>query len=239
MKLKRSKDRKVANIVNSSGTIPAMANSFGLPAGLNFSCPGITKTCEKICYAGRLEKIYKGVRKTLMHNWLLLKDADYSQMYNLINEMICEFKEECIKRKAPLLFRIHWDGDFFNDIYVEAWKEVILKNPDIRFWTYTRVNTAAIKLKDISNLGLYFSTDPDNKEVALKLKKDYGVNLAYLAENFSSGVKDLKFLTGKSGGKCPENAKKIPLISKEGSACVTCHLCIKAKVDIIFSSSKT
>ena len=34
----RSKDRKVANSVTKSGN-PNIANSFGLPAGKDYSCP--------------------------------------------------------------------------------------------------------------------------------------------------------------------------------------------------------
>jgi len=238
MKLKRSKDRKVANLVTPNGKTPVIANSFGLPAGLAFSCPGATKTCEKICYAGKLEKLYKDVKGTLLFNWSLLKDAEYPQMFQLLNEMILEFKEESLAKKAPLLFRIHWDGDFFNDTYVKAWKDVILSHPEIRFWVYTRVESAAIKLKNIDNLGLYFSTDPDNREVGIRLRRDHGIRLAYLAKDFASGKTELKSLTGQGAGKCPENAKKIPLISKEGSACVSCFICIKSKVDVIFSATK-
>jgi len=68
MKLKRSNDRKVANAVSPNGKTPTIANTFGLPAGKDFSCPNQTPTCSKVCYAGKLEKIYKGVRDTLLHN---------------------------------------------------------------------------------------------------------------------------------------------------------------------------
>ncbi len=68
MALIRSKDRKVANQVNKSGTQAAMANTFGLPSGKAFSCPGATSVCETICYAGRLEKVFKGVRENLIKN---------------------------------------------------------------------------------------------------------------------------------------------------------------------------
>ena len=40
-KLKRSNDRKVANAVSKNGKTPAIANTFGLPAGKDFSCPKI------------------------------------------------------------------------------------------------------------------------------------------------------------------------------------------------------
>jgi hypothetical protein len=48
----------------------------------------------------------------------------------------------------------------------------------------------------------------------------------------------MKELISKPGAKCPENAKRIPLISTNGSACVTCGLCVHNKADIVFSATK-
>jgi len=237
-KLIRSKDRKVANIVTPNGKQASMANTFGLPAGKAYSCPGATSVCESVCYAGKLEKVFKGVRVNLMHNWDLLKDEDLQGMYTLLSEMIAEFKAECVKREAPMLFRIHWDGDFFNDDYAQAWRMVIEEQPDIQFWVYTRVKSAALILKDIANLSLYYSTDSENKSIGVTLKNDHGVKLAYLAKNFLVGQADMKEMIGKVGAKCPENKKAIPLISQQGSACVSCSLCVYSKSDIVFSSSK-
>mgnify|MGYP003326008948 FL=1 len=237
MKLKRSNDRKVTNAVSPNGKTPTIANTFGLPAGKNYSCPGETSICSKVCYAGKLERIYKGVRDTLVHNWDLLKNADGPTMVNLINEMIEDFKQDCDKRNAQKLFRIHWDGDFFNDTYTHAWKTVINNHPDIQFWVYTRVSNAATILKGIDNLSLYFSTDGDNRETA-KVLSEQGIKLAYLSTTFDLGRQDMLELIGKSGVKCPENNKKIPLISKQGSACVTCGQCVYERNDILFSSSK-
>ncbi len=75
MKLKRSNDRKVANAVSKNGKTPTIANTFGLPAGKDFSCPGATSICETVCYAGKLEKVYKGVKAVLLHNWELLRNG--------------------------------------------------------------------------------------------------------------------------------------------------------------------
>ncbi len=238
MKLKRSMDRKVTNAVSKNGKTPTIANTFGLPAGKIFSCPGATNTCESVCYAGKLERVYKGVKAVLLHNWELLKDADHDTMENLLQDMIDDFKKDCEKREAPMLFRIHWDGDFFSDEYAFAWKHVILNNPDIKFWVYTRVASAANMLKDIDNLSLYYSTDKDNKEIAISLNKDKGIRLAYLADTFAIGQADLKAMIGKVGAKCPENRKQIPLISQAGSACVSCGSCIDEKSDIVFSAKK-
>ena len=238
MKLKRSNDRKVANLVTKNGKQAAIANTFGLPAGKNFSCPGATSVCESVCYAGKLEKLFPGVKTNLLHNWALLKDASNDTMVSLLNDMIVEFKADCVKKDAPMLFRIHWDGDFFSDAYAYAWKTVIDKHADVQFWVYTRVKSAALILKDVSNLSLYYSTDDENKEIAFDLKTNSKVRLAYLGKTFSATENTMKELTGKPGAKCPENNKSIPLISSNWSACVSCGLCVYGKADIRFSASK-
>jgi hypothetical protein len=115
---------------------------------------------------------------------------------------------------------------------------VIEEQPDIQFWVYTRVKSAALILKDIPNLSLYFSTDSENVKTGVDLKINSGVRLAYLAKNFAIGQEDMKEMIGKPGAKCPENKKAIPLISNAGSACVSCSLCIYNKADIVFSASK-
>ena len=237
-KLKRSNDRKVANAVSKNGKTPTIANTFGLPSGKAYSCPGETSVCSKVCYAGKLEKIYKGVRDNLLHNWNLLKDANYEEMYDLLSAMIKEFIVDCEKKDAPKLFRIHWDGDFFNDEYARAWKHVILNNSDVQFWVYTRVKSAALILKGMDNLSLYYSADSENVKTAVDLKLNHGVRMAYLAQNFATGKADVKEMIGRPAAKCPENAKQIPLISTNGSACVSCSLCVYSKSDIIFSASK-
>jgi hypothetical protein len=237
-KLLRSKDRKVANAVTPNGKQASIANTFGLPAGKAYSCPGATSVCETVCYAGKLEKIFPTVKVNLLHNWELLRNADGETMVRLLNEMIHEFNADCDKRNAPKLFRIHWDGDFFNDTYAYAWKVVMDKYPDIQFWVYTRVKSAALILNDVPNLSLYYSTDSENKDTGIELKKDHGISLAYLAKNFQLGQADMKELTGKPGAKCPENKKAIPLISSNGSACASCKLCIYQKSDIVFSATK-
>src|SRR5687768_10120376 len=121
--LKRSNDRKVSPAVRvtaKSQTVKS-ANSFGLPSGKAFSCPGATSICESICYAGKLEKIYKGVREVLTHNFDALQGLNMLQMAALLNDMIDEFRAESDKKGHAKVFRIHWDGDFFSMDYARAW----------------------------------------------------------------------------------------------------------------------
>jgi hypothetical protein len=238
MSLIRSKDRKVANQVNKSGTQASMANTFGLPSGKAFSCPGATSVCETICYAGKLEKVFKGVRNVLVSNYEQLLFENLAGKILLLDEMIQEFEDECEKRNADKLFRIHWDGDFFDEEYTKAWRIVINAHPDVQFWAYTRSDFAVPILIDEPNLALYFSADSANKTLAWELKRKYGVKLAYLAKDFATGKSDFNEQQEKSAIPCPENNKKIPMISTKGSACVACSQCVFARNDILFSATK-
>lgn len=237
-KLKRSHDRKVTNLVNNKGNGSLIKNTFGLPAGKNYSCPGATSVCEKVCYAGKLEKLYKAVKANLLHNWELLRNADEPTMVYLLEDMINDFRDECEKRGAKKLFRIHWDGDFFSDTYARAWQYIIINNQDIKFWVYTRVESAVHMLKNLDNLSLYYSTDSENIDTAKKLSIDEGIKLAYLADTFAMGKEQLLNLVNAKGVPCPENNKKIPLIDKGGSACVKCGQCVFNRNNILFSASK-
>lgn len=233
-KLTRSKDRKVANAVSPNGKTATIANAFGLPSGAQYSCPGATPFCADICYAGKLEKIYKGVSDVLLRNFDLLRDASRDVMVGLLSDMVAEFIADCEKRGAEKLFRIHWDGDFFSPVYVTAWAAVIKANPDVQFWAYTRVATAATYLhaQKFANLGLYFSADRDNVATARYLAtKD--IRIAYVDKSFADGKKEFPYAP-----RCPENNRAIPLISEKGSACARCGLCINGRNDVLFSVTK-
>lgn len=232
--LTRSKDRKVTNAVSPNGKTPVIANSFGLPAGREFSCPGATDFCSRICYAGKLEKVYKGVRNVLTRNFEALNGATRDEMAFMLSAMIKEFRAECDKRNAPKAFRIHWDGDFFSPDYTRAWADVIAYNPDIQFWVYTRVLASALILnnKHFANLGLYFSADSDNMAMA-RIAEAAGINIAYVDTTFANGKAAFPKAT-----LCPENNKAIALISEKGSACIRCGLCVNGRKSVLFSTSK-
>lgn len=230
MTLKRTSDRKVTNSVTPKGNV-RIANAFSLPAGI--SCPGMTGYCQKICYAGKLEKIYKGFRDTVLYNWNMLKGLDWAGMYTLLDSMIDDFEAECDKWNAPKHFRIHADGDFFSLDYTQAWGNVIMDHPNVQFWVYTRVPESAIELNPLENCSVYFSADPENVLVARRLM-DQGIRIAMLDDTFD----DARALIGTKAVRCPENNKAIPLISERGSACERCGLCIFGRNNVLFSRTK-
>jgi hypothetical protein len=245
MTLKRTQDRKTANLSNAAGKQSVIANAFSLPSGQEFSCPGATSICEKVCYAGKLEKIYKGFRAVVIHNWEMLKDLSAGAMIEHLSEMIDAFRADCDKRNADKAFRIHADGDFFSSAYAIAWKSVIVNNPDIQFWVYTRSFTERLNvvpiLADIPNLSLYLSVDADNRESANSVIAEYpSVRVAMLADTMAEAGELIQAIrdTNRPGAKCPENIKQIPLIDNKGGACFSCNLCVAGKADVRFAIKK-
>lgn len=224
--LKRSKDRKVSNSLTPSGGV-RIANSFGLPSGKAYSCPGATSVCEEICYAGKLERLRPNVKSALMHNWDILREAEAVDMFEHLFDMIDDFEAECDKFKAPKEFRIHWDGDFFNASYIWAWQKVIDGHPDTHFWVYTRVEAAARTLQ-ASNLTLYFSGDRDNIATAERMR-EAGIPVAMLGSTFE----EAREAVGR-GAMCPEQRGQVAL----NGACIACGICLKGKSNVLFSITK-
>ncbi|MGY1701426.1 GP88 family protein [Geodermatophilus sp. SYSU D00766] len=245
--LRRSAVRKITNLPSSNGKSPRIANSFGLPAGPEHSCPGATATCERVCYSAQAER-YTTVREMLFKNLRALIDRDRAGMAELLADMIDGFRGDCARARraeavVPLDFRIHWDGDFFSYAYAEAWADTIRENPDIRFWVYTRsfdpIRLDVLPaLAGLPNLTLYLSADPDNLSAATAaLERHPWANLAYLADTFARGAADLAGVPRRRY-PCPENAGRIPLITDKGSACVRCGICLDGRGDVLFSFTK-
>lgn len=239
MTLTRSNDRKVTTLVSPNGKTSKIANAFGLPAGKAYACPGATTFCEKICYAGKLEKIYSGVKNVLVSNFEQLLYADYLNgidgMAYLLSQMVREFVLDCEKKGAPKAFRIHWDGDFFSRDYAIAWAEVVRYFPDVKFWVYTRSFDIVDVIAGIDNLTVYLSGDPVNISTARSLADRFNVLVATVADTFELARETVD---GRKAYPCPENGKRIELISEKGSACFRCGICIDGRGDVLFSVKK-
>lgn len=227
MKLKVSNDSKVGSSFSAGGS-QRFGNSFGLPAGKAFSCPSATSVCEKVCYAGKLERLRPNVKAALMHNFDLLRNASEPSMVKLLDVMVTEFEVASDKWGVDKMFRIHWDGDFFSDAYTRAWATVITNHPNTQFWVYTRVQRSAYMLRNLPNLALYFSMDSENAEVA-KFLSEQGIKIASLGDTFE----DARQALGARAAMCPEQRGQLPL----KGACVACKICIKGSANILFSIS--
>ena len=125
---------------------------LSLPAGL--TCPGansckafVTIKGEKrilnrgseslfTCFAASEELRYPNVYKARKYNSDLINSYvlknDLKGLTNLINNSIQS------NRKNVLKVRIHESGDFYNRLYLEAWKNVAELNKDLIFYCYSK-----------------------------------------------------------------------------------------------------
>lgn len=232
--LKRSKDRKVSNLIDARGKAK-IGNSFGLPAGKQYSCPGATSLCEKVCYAGKaggIEQIYPNSFKLVLHNWEILRNANIRTMVDELDGMLIDFENECEKWQAEKKFRIHWDGDFFSKTYINAWQVVVAMHKDVQFWAYSRVADAVEVLNDYPNMSIYFSGDVENYATANRLSM-LGYQVAWLGQTFEQA----KALGANSDRRVISCLEQLGNLSLNG-ACIECGLCLKGRYDIAFSISK-
>ena len=241
--LRRSTDRKTANMSTRNGKQALIANAFGMASGKAYSCPGATEVCESVCYAGKLERLFPGMRATMLANYNAVANATYAELVEALSDMIDGFRADCVKRDADMAFRIHHDGDFLNRTYASAWANVIRKNADITFWVYTRsfipgANVIDI-IADIPNLAVYLSVDSANSEYVRAIIDEYpSVHIAILSQTMETGAGAMADFRDRPGAKCPENIKRIPLITNAGGACFSCQLCVKGNVDVRFAVTK-
>lgn len=244
--LRRSHDRKVSPLSKWSGAMyrPQVANTFGLPAIV--SCPGATATCKSACYAVRTERTYTSAQRLVQGNLDALKVARTTPaMAALLSAMIDEYRFESVrvsqKTGTPLrlAFRIHWDGDFFSVAYARAWRRVIEANTDIQFWAYTRSFTKTCNvvptLAGIPNLALYVSADVDNQKLAHQVASAHNLRVAVMEKTYEAALD----IAGTAPAvKCPENAKRVPLVADDGvGACIKCGLCVDGRKNVLFATT--
>lgn len=229
--LELSNDSKVTNLPTPNGKSSAIKNAFGLTAGPMGSCPSATDVCRAICYGTKAENRYGGATGDLVaRNYDKLRNASYDDMVSMLATMVAGFVKTSNRRGANLIFRIHWDGDFFNGTYTAAWSKVVAQFPEVQFWVYTRVAASAMFLhaQRHQNLSLYFSADRDNIGVA-RTMAERGVNVAYLGESFDEGKQAFPSAT-----RCPQNNGALPIIDAKGSACAKCRLCVDGRKSVLF-----
>lgn len=184
--------------------------SFSLAPGKHYSCPGETKSCNG-CYASKRRFLFTPSMRLSVGNFMLLKNSTEDEMVELINNII---------PKNVKIFRIHDQGDFFSQQYINAWTKVIRNHPDIYFWAYTRSFKFNYQnILRLKNFNFYLSVDEHNKNKAANFSKRYKnspVKLAYGPWEHGTQIPKNSFV-------CPATNKKIQI---EG-ACEKCMLCVK------------
>ena len=182
----------------------------------------------------------------MVENWETISTMTNREMRHALAALIREFVAACDKWNADKIFRIHHDGDFFSRDYADAWAAVVKAFPDVHFWVYTRSFTPGINvidlIADIPNLSVYLSVDADNMRYARTILDEYpSVKLAALMQTSGEAAGMIRGIRedNRPGAICPENVRRIPLITAEGGACKTCDICVHGKADVRFAIGKS
>jgi len=128
---------------------------FNLPAG--DTCPGKTAFCASICYAAKVERIYKNTRVAYQRNL----DAFENDPINTAQSIVDQIRKKSIKT-----VRIHANGDFYSAEYILLWRDIAAACPATRFFAYTRswrakgLLPALDALRALPNMRLLASLDP-------------------------------------------------------------------------------
>jgi hypothetical protein len=149
---------KLLKFGDGNSKLPVGIMTFSLPA--SYSCPGANQcrsqavktsvgfrikdgpNCEFRCFAAIDEVLKRNVREARWHNFNLLKACRST------TEMV-----ELITMSLPpspfnLPIRLHVSGDFFNQMYFDAWLKVTRMFPERIFYGYSKSLLVWIARKD-------------------------------------------------------------------------------------------
>lgn len=120
-------------------------HTFTLPSG--YTCPGASACMTRAdrvdghitdgpkqtfrCFAASMEARLTQLRAKGWHNLEMLKRCGGD----------CDNMADLIHASLPVnakIVRVHVGGDFFSNTYFQAWIRVSRRNPDVRFYAYTK-----------------------------------------------------------------------------------------------------
>ncbi|WP_427366532.1 GP88 family protein [Candidatus Caldatribacterium saccharofermentans] len=173
--------------------------TFSLPPIL--TCIGSTPHCREICYGVKggqvlLTRVVKSYNRNLAA----------TEKPNFVERMARAI-ENAMQSGEVKAFRIHVVGDFYSQAYLEKWKEIARRFPDLRFAAWTK------------SWQLDFSKLPENMNVFYSIVKDTVV-VNPTIHRYCILDEEGKYLKRKDVFVCP-----YPDI-KEG-ACERCWACYR------------
>lgn len=120
---------------------PHSANQKGKSCGIGIQDGPHT---QFRCFTAIDEVLRPSVRNARWHNFLILRAACLKGKSHVVK--VIERSMPPVKWNKPT--RVHVAGDFFSQIYFDAWMEVARKNPSRRFYAYTKALPFWVKRLD-------------------------------------------------------------------------------------------
>jgi len=178
------------------GNLKIGPNVFTYSKVAEESCPGSTPWCRENCYAKRIRAPV---------STLYMENTDAGAQVPDLPE-------------GSKLVRIHVSGDFDSPQYVQRWIEIVIQNPSVTFWAYTRSWRIAEllphleRLRELPNVQLFASMDESTID-----EPPHDWRCAWIEGDLRA-----------DGLICPEERRKV-------ENCEACGHCFKPKTqDVIF-----
>lgn len=120
------------------------------------TCPGSTRTCERVCYARQHRFRYPAVKRRLRWNLAQARKPDFA------DRMAAE-----VRARGCVAVRVHAAGDFYSAEYAERWLAVMQLCPQPRYYWYSRswqvpdIRVVLERMAALPNCRGWFSTDAD------------------------------------------------------------------------------
>jgi len=152
------------------------------------TCPKSTDECENFCYALKSWKQYPNVRKAWNRNLKQTKEDGF------VEAMVDKIKRY---RKLTAV-RIHVSGDFYSQDYFDKWVKIANKLPEVKFYSYTRVNTLDLSEKP-DNLVVILSHEHYTEKDINKYKSKGFDGIAKVMEE-NENVKEEEFVCPYENG---------------------------------------
>ena len=191
--------------------------SFSLPSIT--ACIAATEKCKEICYAEKLERIYKNTKKAYEINLAAISQKEF------VETLVQKITKLTTKKKPIKTFRWQVSGDIINLQYLYNMETVMKKFPNVTFYAYTRNWTIdnwkshLTQIKKLPNFTLIASLDDEHISKNLLPSSEWRV--AYVGDK---SLTEINALLNKTTIVCPHQSNsKHPL-------CDACKYCFNPKL---------
>ena len=173
------------------------------------SCAGCSKDCENFCYAVSDAKRY--------HTTVIKSQGANTLLARFDRDRFFADVQRFIDYNMIAAIRIHSSGEFLSYEYFTGWIDLIERNPDIKFYCYTkRFNFIERYLKSGGNI-------PQN----------FSINVSIWNKNYDNPHNLPEFIYDDGTDPELENVLHCPAVDKNGHktgmTCAACKLCINTK----------
>lgn len=124
-----TQNREMRAIGVYNWTLPAWAGQ--LPDGRTYNtCPS-AGVCRQVCYARHGTYLWPVVRAKHQANLAFVLDDPAGWRQAMLAELAAP-------RFSGRWIRVHDNGDFFSDAYLESWLRIMYQRPAVNFYCYTK-----------------------------------------------------------------------------------------------------